>query len=97
MNTQDKISPRDPDWESRVRENFGAQGMMSAHGARILSACPGRIELTAPIAPEVTQQHGFAHAGLTFALGDTAAGFAAQSLMGPDDGVLTVEMKAVVD
>ncbi len=84
---------RDPDWEARARAAFAAQGLMRTAGAEILSAAPGMVELAAPILPGMTQHHGFAHAGLTFALGDTAAGFAAQSLMAPGDGVLTVEMK----
>ncbi len=88
-----EFAPRDPDWEARARANFEAQGMMQTFGAEILSTAPGMIELTAPIGRGATQQHGFAHAGLTFALGDTAAGFAAQSLMAEGDGVLTVEMK----
>jgi hypothetical protein len=46
-----------------------------------------------PITPAAGQQHGFAHAGATFALGDSAAGYAALSLMDPGAEVLTVEMK----
>lgn len=54
---------------------------------------PGHCTLRAPIRPEVSQQHGFAHAGLAFALGDSAAGYVALGLMATQDEVLTVEMK----
>ncbi len=37
-----------------------------------------------PFATELTQQHGFIHAGVISALADTACGFAALSLM-PED------------
>jgi uncharacterized protein (TIGR00369 family) len=39
------------------------------------------------------QQQGFGHAGLTFSLGDSAAGYAALSLMPADSDVLTAEIK----
>jgi len=47
----------------------------------------------ANVAPHVLQQHGVAHAGLTFAIGDSAAGYAALTMMPPDQEVMTVEMK----
>jgi len=85
--------PRAADWRARIDAAFDAQGMMGTVGARLTDAAPGMVEITAPIRPETGQHHGFAHAGLTFTLGDTAAGLAAQTLMGPDDGVMTVEIK----
>ena len=39
------------------------------------------------------QQHGVAHAGATFAIGDSASGYAALSVMEPGAEVMTVEMK----
>ena len=39
------------------------------------------------------QQHGYAHAGLAFALGDSAAGYSALSVMAAEAEVLTTEMK----
>lgn len=86
-------NPRAADWRARIDAAFDAQGMMATLGARLTHAAPGMVEITAPIRPETGQHHGFAHAGLSFTLGDTAAGLAAQTLIGPDDGVMTVEMK----
>jgi uncharacterized protein (TIGR00369 family) len=85
--------PRDPDWEARCRANFAAQGMMTTLGASILSARPGEFIVACPIIAAISQQHGYAHAGAAWTLADTSAGFAAQSLMGAGEGVLTVEMK----
>jgi len=45
------------------------------------------------IRPELTQQHGFVHAGAVAAIGDSACGYAALSLMPADTGVLAVEYK----
>ena len=39
------------------------------------------------------QQHGFGHAGVTFSIGDSAAGYAALTQMGENQEVLTSEMK----
>ena len=78
---------------NRIRDSFAKQGMMQSFGAELSEIAPGRIVITAPITPAASQQHGFAHAGLTFALGDSAAGYSALSLMAEGDEVLTAEMK----
>jgi len=78
---------------NRIRDSFAKQGMMQSFGAQLCEIAPGRIVITAPITPAVSQQHGLAHAGLTFALGDSAAGYSALSLMAEGDEVLTAEMK----
>ena len=67
--------------------------MMRTLGARLISAANGRCEIEAPILPGSRQQHGFGHAGLTFAIGDSAAGYAALSLIPEDHEVLTSEIK----
>ncbi|MDH3264162.1 MAG: PaaI family thioesterase [Paracoccaceae bacterium] len=76
-----------------IAASFAAQGMMATLGAELVEAGAGRVVIAAPIRPEVGQQHGFAHAALAFALGDSAAGYAALSLMPDGAEVLTVEMK----
>lgn len=79
--------------EARVRASFAAQSMMATLGAEIVGLGHGRCRIAAPVLPEARQQQGFGHAALTFALGDTAAGFAALKVM--DDGmeVVTTELK----
>jgi len=79
--------------EQRLRASFGKQSMMATLGASMEAVAEGRVTLAAPIAAHVQQQHGYAHAGLAFALGDSAAGYSALSIMPPDKEVLTVEMK----
>lgn len=66
---------------------------MRTFQARLDSVTRGRVSISAPITPATSQQHGLAHAGLTFALGDSAAGYAALSVMPEGAEVLTVEMK----
>ncbi|ARE41926.1 Phenylacetic acid degradation protein PaaD, thioesterase [Rhodovulum sp. P5] len=87
------FAARNPDFEKNVRESFSCQAIMSTMGAEIVSLEPGKMVVAAPFRKEFSQQFGVAHAGLTFALGDTAAGYAAMSLMPPGHDVMTAEMK----
>jgi uncharacterized protein (TIGR00369 family) len=77
----------------RIMDSFSRQGLMRSLGATLSMAADGNCIITAPITGDVSQQHGVAHAGLTFALGDTAAGYAALSLMPEGREVMTSEMK----
>ncbi len=77
----------------RIVESFARQGMMTTIGAVLAEITPGRVVIRAPITPATSQQHGFAHAGLSFALGDSAAGYSALSIMEEGAEVLTAEMK----
>ena len=79
--------------ENRMRDSFARQTMMQTLDAQLVSIAPGRCVIRAPIVDHLRQQHGAAHAGLAFTLGDTAAGYAALSVMGEETDVMTVEMK----
>jgi acyl-coenzyme A thioesterase PaaI-like protein len=57
--------------------------MMATLGARLLHADNGRVVISAPIDPAFNQQHGAAHAAVAFALGDSAAGYAALTRIAP--------------
>lgn len=79
--------------EKRVRASFAKQGLMTTLGATIVDIAPGRVEIALEPAPAISQQHGFVHAGALSAIADSAAGYAALSLMHPGQGVLTTEFK----
>lgn len=83
----------DPTINRKIRDSFAAQSMMQTLGARLAGIEPGRVSIEAPILDGSKQQQGFAHAALTFALGDTAAGYAALSMIPPEAEVLTAEIK----
>jgi uncharacterized protein (TIGR00369 family) len=51
------------------------------------------VEISLEFRNDLTQQHGFIHAGVVATLADTACGYAAFTLMAPDAAVLTVEYK----
>ncbi len=77
----------------RIHASFARQSMMRTLGASLVEVGEGFCVIEAPILEGSRQQHGFGHAGLTFAIGDTAAGYAALTTMGEAEEVLTVEMK----
>lgn len=66
--------------------------MLVTLGARLTRIAPGEAEITVPIGPETSQQQGFAHGGLGFSIGDSAAGYAAVTLLDADSDVVTSEM-----
>lgn len=82
-----------PDYERTVRESFARQGLMSTLGARIVTLEPGYCVIEMAYAPGVSQQQGFFHGGGIGAIADTAAGYAAYSLMPAGAEILTVEYK----
>jgi uncharacterized protein (TIGR00369 family) len=83
----------DPDFASRVRASFARQTVMTTLGAEMTQVAPGEIEITMPFRADLTQQHGFLHAGVLTTIVDSACGYAALSLMPANTGVLTVEYK----
>jgi uncharacterized protein (TIGR00369 family) len=89
----DNFSPRDPDYADRIRASFARQSFMATVSAQLVAVQPGQTVIEAPITDRVSQQHGFAHAGLVIALLDTACGYAALSLADTGIEVLTVELK----
>lgn len=82
-----------PENEARIRASFVSQTMMTTLGAAMGTLSPGHCQIVAPILPGALQQHGAGHAGLAFSISDSAAGYAALTLMPMENEVMTVEMK----
>lgn len=78
---------------ARIEASFARQGLMRHLGAELADVEPGRVVIGLAARPEVTQQHGYIHAGATSAIADSAGGYAALTLFGEEDEVLTVEYK----
>ncbi|HMM75555.1 MAG TPA: PaaI family thioesterase [Gammaproteobacteria bacterium] len=95
MSTKTKSNaPRDPDYERRVRASFEGQPAMSRlFGARMVALSPGETEIHIPLRPDFLQQTGNVHGGIVGALADSAAGYAALSLLDAQLEVVTVEYK----
>lgn len=87
------FEPRNPLYAQRVRDSFALQGVMHHLGARLGLIAPGAVDIEMDWAPQLTQQHGFLHAGVVSAALDSACGYAAFTLMGDEAEVLTIEFK----
>ena len=66
---------------------------MAHLGAVMDKVEPGRVEISLGFRPELSQQHGFFHAGVLSTICDSAGGYAGFTLFAQDASVLTVEFK----
>jgi uncharacterized protein (TIGR00369 family) len=82
-----------PDYAKAVRDSFARQGLMATLGARIVAVEPGFCAIEMGYATSVSQQQGSFHGGAIGAIADSAAGYAAFSLMPAGAEILTVEYK----
>lgn len=87
------IAARNPSFAEEVSKSFTAQSIMQLIGAELTSVKPGVVEISLPYRKDLTQQDGFLHAGIITTIADSAAGYAAFSLMPAGSGVLSVEFK----
>ena len=88
-----RFEVRNPDFESKVRTSFGGQAFMSLVGARLAHVAPGEVDIAFDFRPELTQQKGFVHGGVTASIADTSAGYAALTLFDANSEVMTTEYK----
>src|ERR1700682_332566 len=82
-----------PTVAARVRASFARQQAMRLIGARLLDLRPGYCAIEMPLREDLTQQHGYVHAGIVSAIADSAGGYAGFTLFPDDSSVLTVEYK----
>ena len=83
----------DPEFEARVRDSFARQRVMRTLGASLTRLERGLCEITLPHRDDLTQQHGYLHAGVIGTIVDSAGGYAGYSVMPAGSSVLTVEFK----
>lgn len=87
------LRTEDPHFATRTRESFSRQQIMQLLGAEMTVVEAGHVEIELPYKPELTQQHGFFHGGVTSTIADSAGGYAGYTLFDPNHSVLTVEFK----
>lgn len=88
-----RFTPVEPNYQARIQASFGRQALMTMIGARLGCIEPGRVEIELPFRRDLTQQHGYLHAGITSAIADSAGGYAGYTLFPANSSVLTVEFK----
>ena len=83
----------DPHFAERVLTSFAKQHAMALIQASMPVIEHGRTEIHLPHWSGVEQQHGFVHGGVVGMIADSAAGYAAMTLVAATASVLTVEYK----
>ncbi len=83
----------DPHFAERVRASFARQHAMHLIQATLPVVDQGRTEIHLPHWQGVEQQHGFVHGGVVGMIADSAAGYAAMTMVPASASVLTVEYK----
>src|SRR5262245_60507775 len=82
-----------PAFVEEITESFTQQTIMTLIGGELTRVEPGVIEIMLPYRTDLTQQHGYVHAGIITTIADSACGYAAYTLMPPGSDVLAVEFK----
>ena len=77
----------------RVRESFAKQGLMRLLEAEVSEVGQGLCVIEVPYSDKLTQQQRYFHGAVAGAIGDSAGGYAALTLVPEDREVLTVEYK----
>lgn len=76
-----------------IEEQFAVPGFMSNFGARLVALDHGSCVIEMPASPLILQDQGFFHGGAIGALGDTAGGIAARTVLAEPGHVLALEYK----
>ncbi|MBL8481251.1 MAG: PaaI family thioesterase [Rhodocyclaceae bacterium] len=82
-----------PDFAACVAASFDKQNAMRLIRASMPVIEHGRTEIHVPHWSGVEQQHGFVHGGVVGMIADSAAGYAAMTMVPASASVLTVEYK----
>lgn len=82
-----------PDFVERVHASFERQHAMQLIQARLALVEQGVTEIHLPHWQGIEQQHGFIHGGVVGMIADSAAGYAAMTMIPTSASVLTVEFK----
>jgi uncharacterized protein (TIGR00369 family) len=87
------FQPVDPHFATRVRDSFARQNAMKLIGATLAAVEAGFVQIELPFRDDLTQQRGYVHGGIIGMIADSAAGYAAYTLMPASASLVTVEYK----
>ncbi len=93
MSSAPRFQSQHPGFEAHVRSSFAAQGLMVTLGARMGEVAPGLVTIEVPFREGLSQQKGFFHGAVLGAIGDSAGGYAALTLLPAGSEVVTIEYK----
>ena len=78
---------------SRIAASFALQGLMRTLGATLEHVGDGEVRIALPFSAQLSQQHGYLHAGAVTSIVDSACGYAALSKAPAGFEVVTAEFK----
>ena len=87
------LKPKNIHFKERIEGHLSRQNFMHHIEFNLSSIKPGYTEGEMKLKSIHLQQDGFAHGGVIATIADIAAGFAAYTLVGADDHVVTGEIK----
>lgn len=77
----------------KIKQSFDRQGLMKTLNAKLISVEKGQVKISCEFSENLTQQHGFFHAGVATSIIDSACGYAALTMLTDNFEVLTIEFK----
>lgn len=77
----------------KIKQSFDRQGLMKTFNAKLISVEEGEVKISCEFSENLTQQHGFFHAGVATSIVDSACGYAALTMIKGNFEVLTIEFK----
>ncbi|SDY12465.1 uncharacterized domain 1-containing protein [Collimonas sp. OK242] len=81
------------DIQERIAVSFKSQGLMATLGAKLVSVADGEVQIELPFSTQLSQQHGYVHAGAITSIVDSACGYAALTKAPLESEVVTAEFK----
>src|SRR5512144_1361451 len=81
------------DIQERIAASFKSQGLMATLGAQLVSVADGEVQIALPFSENLSQQHGYVHAGAITSIVDSACGYAALTKAPPECEVVTADFK----
>jgi uncharacterized protein (TIGR00369 family) len=79
--------------QARILASFQAQGLMDTLGASLELVDAGEVQIALPFSKQLSQQHGYVHAGAITSIVDSACGYAALTKAPAGFEVVTAEFK----
>jgi len=77
----------------KIKQSFERQGLMKTLNAKLITVEAGIVKISCEFSENLTQQHGFVHAGVATSIADSACGYAALTMLADHFDVLTIEFK----
>lgn len=87
------LQTKNENFKERVLEKLKGQAFMKLMGFNLIEIEAGTTYGEMEIDPQIAQQDGYVHGGAVATIADIVSGFAAYTLVGEEERVVTAEIK----